>query len=109
MRCLQCGKKLGLLRKIKSGEFCSSEHHDLYKRNESQMALARLQESQVRIERPTPAAAAAALAAVERLRAMDASASDPVFVETFQFAERVVARNWRRMLAPEIGPLVEEY
>lgn len=109
MRCLQCGKKLGLLRKIKSGEFCSSEHHDLYKRNESQMALARLQESQVRIERPTPAAAAAALAAVERLRAMDASASDPVFVETFQFAERVVARNWRRMLAPEIGPLVEEW
>lgn len=108
MRCLQCGKKLGLLRQMRNGEFCSAEHQELYKRSESQMALVRLQESQVRIERPTPASAAAALAAVERLRAMDASASDPVFVETFQFPEKIFPRNSRRMAAPEIGPLVAE-
>jgi hypothetical protein len=104
MRCLQCGKKLNLLRKIASGEFCSAEHREHYRSNESQLALARLKESQVRIERPSHAATMAAMAAVERLRAMDSSDADPVFVETFPFAESVRPSNQRRMSVPVMQP-----
>ena len=109
MRCLQCGKKLSLLRKIANDEFCSAEHRDLYRHYESQIALNRLNESQVRIARPSPAEAMAAQAAVERLRAMDSSSSDPVFVETFPIAESVRPLNLRRTATPAIGLEIGEW
>ena len=109
MRCLQCGKKLNLLRKIANGEFCSAEHRDLYRSNESQLALARLKESQVRIDRPSHAETVAAMAAVERLRAMDSSDADPVFVETFPLVESIRPRNQRRMSLPAMEPALSNW
>jgi hypothetical protein len=54
MRCLHCGKRLSLLRKFSDGEFCSAEHRQLFQHQQNDLALARLIESQVRIERPKP-------------------------------------------------------
>ena len=42
MRCLLCGKRLALLRKLTDGEFCSSAHRKRYVEEEQKLALARL-------------------------------------------------------------------
>lgn len=52
MRCLHCGKRLSLLRKFSDGEFCSAEHRQVFQQQQSDLALARLLESQTRIEKP---------------------------------------------------------
>lgn len=52
MRCLHCGKRLSLLRKFSDGEFCTAEHRQIFQQQQSDLALARLIESQNRIERP---------------------------------------------------------
>ncbi|MBI5083291.1 MAG: hypothetical protein HZB13_01660 [Acidobacteria bacterium] len=55
MRCLHCGKRLSLLRKFSDGEFCSTDHRQLFQQQQSDLALARLIESQSRIQHPKPA------------------------------------------------------
>ena len=52
MRCLHCGKRLSLLRKLSDAEFCSAEHRQEFQQQQSDLALARLIESQNRIDRP---------------------------------------------------------
>ena len=57
MRCLHCGRRLSLLRKLADNGFCSEEHRLAFQQQQSDIALARLMESQRRIDRPsTPAA-----------------------------------------------------
>lgn len=48
MRCLFCGKRLALLRKLTDGEFCSSAHRERYIEEGQKLALARLIESEQR-------------------------------------------------------------
>ncbi|MBI3682294.1 MAG: hypothetical protein HY235_18095 [Acidobacteria bacterium] len=48
MRCLYCGKRLALLRKLTDSDFCSSLHRRLYQQEQEKMALARLVEGQRR-------------------------------------------------------------
>jgi hypothetical protein len=50
MRCLHCGKRLPLLRKLQDGEFCSDRHRSAYSQSNEQLALARL------FEQPGPGA-----------------------------------------------------
>lgn len=57
MRCLHCGKKLSLLRKFAGGQFCSDGHRQAYQRQQDDLALARLIESQTRIVQPKAMAA----------------------------------------------------
>jgi hypothetical protein len=52
MRCLQCGKRLALLRKLRDGEFCSDLHREQFTRVQEEMALARLIELQQATRRP---------------------------------------------------------
>jgi hypothetical protein len=52
MRCLYCGNRLSLLRKLADGEFCSSEHRESFQQQQSDQALERLIESQRRVEGP---------------------------------------------------------
>jgi len=42
MRCLLCGKRLPLLRKLQDAEFCSEEHKQLFLHQHEELALARL-------------------------------------------------------------------
>ena len=51
MRCLFCGKRLALLRKLTDGEFCSTAHRKRYLEEEQKLALARLIEEQHRTDR----------------------------------------------------------
>ncbi|WP_321472550.1 hypothetical protein [uncultured Paludibaculum sp.] len=55
MRCLHCGRRLSLLRKFSDGEFCSAEHRQVFQQQQSDLALARLIESQNRITQPPKA------------------------------------------------------
>lgn len=59
MRCLQCGKRLPILRKLTDGEFCSANHRKKFHDEQEKLALARLLESRDRIaeltSRPTAA------------------------------------------------------
>jgi len=48
MRCLYCGKRLALLRKLTDSEFCSDPHRRLYQQEQEKMALARLMDAQKR-------------------------------------------------------------
>ncbi len=50
MRCLFCGKRLALLRKLTDGEFCSTAHRKRYLEEEQKLALARLIEEQHRAD-----------------------------------------------------------
>ncbi|MBI4909756.1 MAG: hypothetical protein HY820_39425 [Acidobacteria bacterium] len=46
MKCLHCGKKLALLRKLTDREFCSAAHRRVYEQNQDKLALSRLREAQ---------------------------------------------------------------
>ncbi len=48
MRCLFCGKRLALLRKLTDGEFCTAAHRQRYVEEEQKLALARLMEAEPR-------------------------------------------------------------
>ena len=48
MRCLYCQKRIPLLRKLSSGEYCSDEHRLRFLAEQERMALARLVEAQQR-------------------------------------------------------------
>ncbi|MBS1825920.1 MAG: hypothetical protein JST93_11410 [Acidobacteria bacterium] len=45
MKCLYCGKRLALLRKLTDSEFCTDAHRHAYHREQEQLALARLSDS----------------------------------------------------------------
>lgn len=51
MRCLYCGNRLAILRKLADGEFCSSSHRKLYNQEQEKMALSRLVDAQKRFSR----------------------------------------------------------
>ncbi len=48
MRCLMCGKKLPLLRKLKDPEFCCEAHRHEYAQNREKLALSRLMDTQTK-------------------------------------------------------------
>lgn len=48
MKCLYCGKKLPMVKKLTSEEFCSAAHRKAYHDEQEQLALARLLEEQTR-------------------------------------------------------------
>ncbi|MCC6367985.1 MAG: hypothetical protein IT165_31050 [Bryobacterales bacterium] len=50
MKCLYCGKRLALLRKLTDGEFCSDMHRRLFHQEHEKMALTRLMDAQKRFE-----------------------------------------------------------
>ncbi|MBI4874804.1 MAG: hypothetical protein HY822_09250 [Acidobacteria bacterium] len=54
MRCLYCGKRLALLRKLTDGEFCSAAHRTRHRQEEQHLAVARLQEQGQRSTRLQP-------------------------------------------------------
>ena len=45
MRCLHCGNRISLLRKLKDSEFCSDEHREFHALQQQQLAVARLMET----------------------------------------------------------------
>jgi hypothetical protein len=45
MRCLHCGNRISLLRKLKDSEFCSDEHRDFHALQQQQLAVGRLMET----------------------------------------------------------------
>lgn len=49
MKCLYCGKRLALLRKLTDSEFCSDLHRRLYQQEQEKMAVARLVDAQKRL------------------------------------------------------------
>ncbi len=51
MRCLHCGKRISLLRKLSDSEFCSDDHRQEFRQQQSDLALARLIDAQNRLER----------------------------------------------------------
>ncbi len=54
MRCLHCGKRLALLRKLRDGQYCSDEHRVQFAQKQEELALARLIEVQQNALRPVP-------------------------------------------------------
>jgi hypothetical protein len=62
MRCLHCGKRLSLFKKLQDSGFCSEEHRLAFQQQQSDFALARLMEAQRRIDRPGSAQPAPAAA-----------------------------------------------
>lgn len=46
MRCLHCGKQLGLIEKLKDREFCSELHRKAFQQDQEKLSLARLLEAQ---------------------------------------------------------------
>ncbi|MBI5282025.1 MAG: hypothetical protein HY858_10110 [Candidatus Solibacter usitatus] len=101
MRCLHCGKRLSLLRKFSDGEFCSAEHRQLFQQQQSDLALARLIESQSRIQRPKPAKPER-----EKPKAAKPKApgSEPVFPEAPPLPEWFAAVNQRVVFTAELIP-----
>lgn len=49
MDCLHCGKKLSMVKKLTTGEFCSAAHKKAYLQEQEKFALARLLENQDRL------------------------------------------------------------
>lgn len=56
MNCLYCGRKIPLLRKLSDSEFCSAEHRQAFRDQESQLALSVLLEARERLDRVSQAA-----------------------------------------------------
>lgn len=46
MRCLHCGKKISILRRLSDERFCSNEHRAEFERQDGELALGRLLEAQ---------------------------------------------------------------
>lgn len=104
MRCLHCGKRISILRKLADGEFCSAEHRQLFQQQQNDLALARLIESQRRIERPGAAAVKAEPPAVKAQPAKETRkqakpAEEAVPWAAFQPLPQS-ALVWRRVLVP---------
>ncbi len=54
MVCLHCGKKLSVVKKLTTGEFCSAAHKKAYLQEQERFALARLLENQQRLGGKSP-------------------------------------------------------
>ncbi len=52
MRCLYCGKRIALLRRLSDGEFCTLEHRTAYHAEQQQLAIKRLMEAQWPLAKP---------------------------------------------------------
>ena len=52
-RCLQCGVRLPLLRKLTDGDFCSAAHRKVFQEDQSRLAVERLMESHKQCNRVT--------------------------------------------------------
>lgn len=78
MRCLHCGKKISLLRKLKDEEFCSAAHRNAFKAQEQALALQRLQELDGRLQASLAPAADAAESKSRRRRPAPAPAAPPL-------------------------------
>lgn len=50
MKCIYCGKRIAMLRKLTDSEFCSDMHRRLYQQEHETMALARLMDTQKRYD-----------------------------------------------------------
>lgn len=66
MDCLHCGKKLSMVKKLTTGEFCSAAHKKAYLQEQEKFALARLLENQDRLGGKAPVAEKKDLEAVAR-------------------------------------------
>ena len=54
MRCLHCGKKISLLRKLTDEEFCSNAHRAAFLKQQEELAVFRLSESRTRLNSSLP-------------------------------------------------------
>ncbi len=66
MDCLHCGKKLSMVKKLTTGEFCSAAHKKAYLQEQEKSALARLLENQDRLVGKAPVPEKKDLLEVER-------------------------------------------
>lgn len=94
MQCLQCGKKLSLLRKLSDGKFCSDAHREAYHRQQDHLALARLIESQT-------GKAPAKIKAPAR-KARGKSEAIPAFAP--MLPQAAVWARWSRLACPQLAP-----
>ncbi|MFN7934632.1 MAG: hypothetical protein U0R19_14985 [Bryobacteraceae bacterium] len=93
MKCLYCGKRLALLRKLTDSEFCTDAHRRAYQKEQEQMALARLNDS----------AKPKRKGKVEAEKPIAEPKDEPAFVE---WALRATA--WSSMHKPEADPIPAE-
>lgn len=108
MRCLQCGKRISLLRKLSDGEFCSDEHRLAFQQQQNDLALARLIEAQrgskssakksaAPVSTSVPAAHSAPVVASKSAAHIQDESTPPLG----QFQQIQLPRsNWRRIAWP---------
>lgn len=101
MRCLHCGKKISLLRKLTDEEFCSNAHRLAFQRQQEELAFSRLTESRARL---TPRAAAEP-EPPKRISSEVAARITPDPAGPLPEAGRMV--NWRVLHIPPLAPLVD--
>src|SRR5262245_315312 len=78
MKCLYCGQRLALLRKLTDSEFCSAAHRRQYHHEQEKLALARLVDAQKRFSTVTGLGPEASKAAALNARKPKAiAAADP--------------------------------
>lgn len=101
MRCLHCGKKISLLRKLTDEEFCSNAHRLAFQRQQEELAFSRLTESRARL---APRAAAGP-EPPKRISSEVAARITPDPAGPLPEAVRIVDR--RMLHIPPLGPLVD--
>lgn len=99
MRCLHCGKKLSLLRKLSGGEFCSDAHRAAFHRQQEEIALNRLIEAGARLSASTPLPTKPKGKGRKAAGAADAPAEAGPLAEALRIAKR------RKRLFPLLDPL----
>lgn len=99
MRCLHCGKKLSLLRKLSGGEFCSDGHRAAFHRQQEEIGLKRLIESGARLSASGPPPTKPKGKVRKAAGAADAPAEAGPLAEALRIARR------RKRLFPLLEPL----
>lgn len=108
MRCLQCGKRVSLLRKLTDGEFCSDEHRQLFQQQQNDLALARLIEAQQGMSRPRVKAAAAPVKPQPKAATKHAAEENtPPFGDFLKLP--VALLRSRRLQVPAFGMIWPEF
>lgn len=102
MRCLHCGKKISLLRKLTDEEFCSNAHRAAFRQQQEELAFSRLTESRTRL---APLPEPSAKEAPKRISAAVAAKITPG--EAGPLPERLRMVDRRRLHIPGLGMLVE--
>jgi hypothetical protein len=101
MRCLHCGKKISLLRKLTDDEFCSNAHRLAFQRQQEALAFSRLTESGSRLAPRAPAEPEAP----KRISSEVAARITPDPAGPLPEAGRIV--NRRVLHIPPLAPLVD--